>query len=141
MRVIIFVINFLYALFLRLGDFPKILLSLFQGWNLLFFSIVFLSLSLTMHLPYTLSLFIPFTSLYLSLSLISPSLSISLPPSLYLSFYLSLSPPLSFFSLSFSLSSLYHSLWRIYWTFRSLFILKVKDSCCVCSKFLTFNSY
>ena len=67
-------------------------------------------------LPFTLSLYIPYIyiSHSLSLSLISPSLSISLL--LTFSFSLLLSLLLSLFSLS----SLYHSLWRIYWTFSSL---------------------
>ena len=53
----------------------------------------------------------------LSLSLISPSLSISL----LLPFFL---------SLSFSLSSLYHSLWRIQWTFSPLFYFNVFHHIC-----------
>ena len=62
-----------------------------RNWsrNLLFLSIFFLSLSLSKPLPFTLSLYISFTSLSL----------LSLPPSQYLSFYLSLS-----FSLRPSLS-------------------------------------
>ena len=78
-----------YALFFRLGDFPRIVISL-SGVNILSSLPLYLlpfTLSLSMPLSFTLSFYIPFTSLSLSLSLISPSLSISL----LLSFSLSLS--------------------------------------------------